>query len=492
MKTYRQLAMGLLALMICIALPSCSDDDENDNQTNELTLNWEIEASDDLLNVANIAYTLYEGQEEMPEPELIVSNGIGSKITGKAPCTLGAIFNLAPKEEPDTQKASYDLTLSVKVSLTNAKGQVLANSFSLDKKLSGVPADQIEKSLRSLQKLLDSAESIYIVDASGQVKTASPMPEPEKASDLQALQEALFITDESGKQQPLLGQALDAARPDVLSVRVNDLYDAKATFLRWMPDAKQVITTGDNLTWTLTDEKGNTLGNAYFTATDNAGGQVAKVTFDAAVQPQGITQLNFLLSSAWPLNSTLKHFMGEKKRAKAIRVDSYNYNTGHFPWPDGEVDCYCINHASDDELAYYVGLNYTGWFYTNYEKGIMEQLFSLLPSEQTAKAIQDIFNKPEEKGGRGWDYYREFLKERTGKDIDDRSANVWINRWYIEDGWYYKNCYYCYEIDLDNGYQDYELTEHWLPMKIPAGLGAWFMHVLVYKGDRLIEGWEIK
>ena len=473
--------MGLLALMLCIALPSCSDDDENDNQTNELTLNWEIEASDDLLNVANIAYTLYEGQEEMPEPELIVSNGIGSKITGKAPCTLGAIFNLAPKEEPDTQKASYDLTLSVKVSLTNAKGQVLANSFSLDKKLSGVPADQIEKSLRSLQKLLDSAESIYIVDASGQVKTASPMPEPEKASDLQALQEALFITDESGKQQPLLGQALDAARPDVLSVRVNDLYDAKATFLRWMPDAKQVITTGDNLTWTLTDEKGNTLGNAYFTATDNAGGQVAKVTFDAAVQPQGITQLNFLLSSAWPLNSTLKHFMGEKKRAKAIRRD---FNG--FPWPDGEVDCYCINHASDDQLAYYVGLNFTSGIGINYEEGIMEQVFSLLPSEQTAKAIQDIFNKPEEKGGRGWDYYREFLKERTGEDIDDRWANVWINRWRIKSGGYLRN-YYCYEIDLDNGYQDYELTEHeipWFPVR--------FMHVLVYKGDRLIEGWEIK
>lgn len=481
--------MGLLALMICIALPSCSDDDENDNQTNELTLNWEIEASDDLLNVANIAYTLYEGQEEMPEPELIVSNGIGSKITGKAPCTLGAIFNLAPKEEPDTQKASYDLTLSVKVSLTNAKGQVLANSFSLDKKLSGVPADQIEKSLRSLQKLLDSAESIYIVDASGQVKTASPMPEPEKASDLQALQEALFITDESGKQQPLLGQALDAARPDVLSVRVNDLYDAKATFLRWMPDAKQVITTGDNLTWTLTDEKGNTLGNAYFTATDNAGGQVAKVTFDAAVQPQGITQLNFLLSSAWPLNSTLKHFMGEKKRAKAIR-NGYNKNGLMTTWPDGEVDCYCINHASDDELAYYVGINftYTYGIYTNDEEGIMEQIFSLLPSEQTAKAIQDIFNKPEEKGGRGWDYYREFLKERTG-DIDSYHANVWINRWRIKSGGSSRN-YYCYEIDLDNGYQDYELTEHWIHGDL--AWSAWFMHVLVYKGDRLIEGWEIK
>ena len=484
MKGYRQLAMGLLALMICIALPSCSDDDENDNQTNELTLNWEIEASDDLLNVANIAYTLYEGQEEMPEPELMVSNGIGSKITGKAPCTLGAIFNLAPKEEPDTQKASYDLTLSVKVSLTNAKGQVLANSFSLDKKLSGVPADQIEKSLRSLQKLLDSAESIYIVDASGQVKTASPMPEPEKASDLQALQEALFITDESGKQQPLLGQALDAARPDVLSVRVNDLYDAKATFLRWMPDAKQVITTGDNLTWTLTDEKGNTLGNAYFTATDNAGGQVAKVTFDAAVQPQGITQLNFLLSSAWPLNSTLKHFMGEKKRAKAIRK---GYQA--ILWPDGEVDCYCIKHASDDELAYYVGFNCHDDFRIN-EEGIMEQVFSLLPSEQTAKAIQDIFNKPEEKGGRGWDYYRDFLLERTGKDIDEEAANVWINRWSIKDFLFIIESYYCYEIDLDNGYQDYELSEHWI-----HGDLAWsarFMYVLVYKGDRLIEGWEIK
>ena len=363
----------------------------------------------------------------------------------------------------------------------------MANSFSLDKKLSGVPADQIEKSLRSLQKLLDSAESIYIVDASGQVKTASPMPEPEKASDLQALQEALFITDESGKQQPLLGQALDAARPDVLSVRVNDLYDAKATFLRWMPDAKQVITTGDNLTWTLTDEKGNTLGNAYFTATDNAGGQVAKVTFDAAVQPQGITQLNFLLSSAWPLNSVVKHFMGEKKRAKAIGTHSGIA----IPWPDGEVDCYCINHASDDQLAYYVGISSKCGFYTNDEEGIMEQVFSLLSSEQTAKAIQDIFNKPEEKGGRGWDYYRDFLLERTGCDIDKCSANVWINRWSIKDRLFEKNCHFCYEIDLDNGYQDYELTEHQLPWSAVWG-EAWFMHVLVYKGDRLIEGWEIK
>ena len=118
----------------------------------------------------------------------------------------------------------------------------------------------------------------------------------------------------------------------------------------------------------------------------------------------------------------------------------------------------------------------------------MEQLFSLLPSEQTAKAIQDIFNKPEEKGGMGWDYYREFLKERTGKDIDDSSANVWINRWSIEDGWFSRN-HYCYEIDLDNGYQDYELTEHEIPWKWGR---VRFMHVLVYKGDRLIEGWEIK
>ena len=35
MKSYRQLAMGLLALMICIALPSCSDDDDNETKKKE-------------------------------------------------------------------------------------------------------------------------------------------------------------------------------------------------------------------------------------------------------------------------------------------------------------------------------------------------------------------------------------------------------------------------------------------------------------------------
>ena len=119
----------------------------------------------------------------------------------------------------------------------------------------------------------------------------------------------------------------------------------------------------------------------------------------------------------------------------------------------------------------------------------MEQVFSLLSSEQTAKAIQDIFNKPEEKGGRGWDYYRDFLLERTGKDIDEEAANVWINRWSIKDFLFIITCHYCYEIDLDNGYQDYELTEHSIPWQ--WGM-AWFMHVLLSKGDRLIDGWEIK
>ena len=35
MKSYRELAMGLLALMICIALPSCSDDDDDEAKKKE-------------------------------------------------------------------------------------------------------------------------------------------------------------------------------------------------------------------------------------------------------------------------------------------------------------------------------------------------------------------------------------------------------------------------------------------------------------------------
>ena len=35
MKSYSQLAMGLLALMICIALPSCSDDDDDEAKKKE-------------------------------------------------------------------------------------------------------------------------------------------------------------------------------------------------------------------------------------------------------------------------------------------------------------------------------------------------------------------------------------------------------------------------------------------------------------------------
>ena len=50
----------------------------------------------------------------------------------------------------------------------------------------------------------------------------------------------------------------------------------------------------------------------------------------------------------------------------------------------------------------------------------------------------------------------------------------------------------CYEIDLNNGYQDYALTEHRIPAVFGALNANWFIHVLVYKGDKLVEGCEIE
>ena len=102
--------------------------------------------------------------------------------------------------------------------------------------------------------------------------------------------------------------------------------------------------------------------------------------------------------------------------------------------------------------------------------------------------MQDILNKPKDLGGLGWDYYADWFWKVSKKDIEARSADVWIKRWRKIDGWSIWD-YKCYEIDMNNGYQDYELTEHGIPNYFSE---CWFIHVLVYKGDQLVEGSEIK
>ena len=58
MKSYRQLAMGLLALTLCVALPSCSNDDENNEEQSETELQGMME----LLNLKmNLCMTDVDG-----------------------------------------------------------------------------------------------------------------------------------------------------------------------------------------------------------------------------------------------------------------------------------------------------------------------------------------------------------------------------------------------------------------------------------------------
>ncbi|MDY2642001.1 MAG: hypothetical protein SOW01_06440 [Mediterranea sp.] len=53
MKTYRQLAMGLLALMICIALPSCSDEDDEE-ELSETALQGALDLFNLKLNLCSL------------------------------------------------------------------------------------------------------------------------------------------------------------------------------------------------------------------------------------------------------------------------------------------------------------------------------------------------------------------------------------------------------------------------------------------------------
>lgn len=174
MRTTGFLLFPLLAVALCMGFVSCSDDEEGgDKQLSELTLSWEIEASDDLLDVADISYVLCNSRDEnKPTKEPLLANSTSSRFKSKAPCLMGIQIIVTPKETPTVVKEKYDLTLSVKTELFNEKGKSVGSN-ERTKQIKGLKAEQVSTSLGNLQKQVDSIESFYHIDSSGKIEKLS-------------------------------------------------------------------------------------------------------------------------------------------------------------------------------------------------------------------------------------------------------------------------------------------------------------------------------
>ncbi|MBO5964448.1 MAG: hypothetical protein J6P96_00890, partial [Bacteroidaceae bacterium] len=84
---------------------------------------------------------------------------------------------------------------------------------------------------------------------------------------LEWLQSNLAVIDENGNvARRIYGTPLDASQPSVLSVPVDNLEGAKATFLNWIAPGKEATEVEGGYDYNLTDADGNAQGSVSFRA----------------------------------------------------------------------------------------------------------------------------------------------------------------------------------------------------------------------------------
>lgn len=98
----------------------------------------------------------------------------------------------------------------------------------------------------------------------------------------------------------MYGMPLDPADPNILSIGVEDLAEARAIFEDWLPDEPVMTENAPNvLTFYPKDEEGNPQGEIYFTPSD-ADDLIAKVTFSEGTNLLHFTTICFIPNALWP------------------------------------------------------------------------------------------------------------------------------------------------------------------------------------------------
>jgi hypothetical protein len=202
-------------------------------------------------------------------------------------------------------------------------------------------------------------------------------------------------TDADGNVHPqrLYGVALSETTPDVLSVGVTDLAEAKQIFKSlFSPDVK-FVESGNNITVTLT----NSQGTVSF-APDDTDGAVAKVTF--ACEIKHVSSLTFLLKSAWSENSN-----------------------GYSPFNNGDVTelgsiegmkkWLCIRSASAGQNGILIFLSEKDYSGADHRGDA--------PSAGTAKEVSNILKN-------NWSYYKSVAANAGITRLQD-NWEYWISDW---------------------------------------------------------------
>jgi len=138
-------------------------------------------------------------------------------------------------------------------------------------------------------------------------KSDKPQPTDERDDDLSSLTASLLrdVFDDDGKtivkRIPSIGKAIYESSPTEYYVCVEDLDEAKESFLNMVPENIEIINIADNYTLNLKDAKGAAEGNVYFSAlSENEDGYLAQVTFSPEDMFPEISKIIYVQDAYWP------------------------------------------------------------------------------------------------------------------------------------------------------------------------------------------------
>ena len=162
--------------------------------------------------------------------------------------------------------------------------------------------------------------------------TDNPPTENIVFDDLKVFRDRVIKVDDQGNLRGVnVGTAFDDEEPTVFSTQVSDINDAKSKFMELVSDFKHVSVTGNDITVSLKDAKGNEQGKILFR--EGSGDEVAAMTYEGFNLP-GITKLKYMLrlpesnaTSRWKLWEVMTVPRSEEANPRGVCIREYSPGT---------------------------------------------------------------------------------------------------------------------------------------------------------------------
>ena len=268
---------------------------------------------------------------------------------------------------------------------------------------------------------------------------------------LEWLQGNIVVVGENNEVvRRIYGEPLDESQPTVISVPVEDLNEAKETFLGWVAPEKSATEVEGGYDYNLTDAEGKAQGSVSFRAVEGEEGVIARMSVAEGTDLKLVSEVKFIDADLWPENASVPVYQTGHIYSLETYVYSYTYKklSQYVSGYSSEAkksweEFYCIQGNMDSKEAILI------WLSPESEKMHTEPkwygrswAYLHFPTVPEAEKVLDFFNKNKAK----WD--------NMLKVMDERGHN-WSKRWTLTS-----SATGNYEFILNGGYHPYMKEEY--------------------------------